>query len=115
MINRNGNSNATPGKLQFARKDLVEQLDRDIERGEVLNLIELCDDLRRDLLRRTEDDRLLDQELEEYQEYFRELNTVRNVIFFLKRLNRYGPVSELEEARRRLEKEFGKEAGSWLK
>lgn len=102
-------------KLRFARQEIVERLDREIERGDVLNLIELLDDLRRDLLKRTEDGRLFDKDLDEYQEYFSELTTVRTVMEFLERLNEFGPVSELTEARRILEERFGERAGGWLK
>lgn len=105
----------TAAEYQYARKDIVERLEKEISHGDVLNLIERCDDMRRTLLHRTEDGSLFDRELEEYKDFYTYLDVMQEVRSFLNWINQYGPDSQYCEARKLLVEKFGEGAESWLK
>ena len=85
--------------LQFARPNIVKQLDNDIKIGNVTNLIELLNNSREHLLAKTEDSSMIDSELNEYQEWFADLDTIRAVVDFLTDLNRFCPENLKPERR----------------
>ena len=115
MNNEPNNRTATTAEYQYARKDIVERLEKEIAHGDVVNLIERCDDMRRTLLHRTEDGSLFDRELEEYKDFYTFLDVLQEVCTFLDWINQYGPKSQYSEARKLLVEKFGKGAESWLK
>ena len=80
-----------PERCRFATAAIVRQLDRQIERGDVANLIDLLMNSREHLLAKTQDSSMIDCELQEYKEYFADLDTIRAVIAVLRDLNRNGP------------------------
>lgn len=115
MNNETNNRPTTAAEYQYARKDIVERLEKEISHGDVLNLIERCDDMRRTLLHRTEDGSLFDRELEEYKDFYTYLDVMQEVRSFLNWINQYGPVSNYDEAQALLVEKYGKEAATWLK
>lgn len=80
-----------PERCRFATAAIVRQLDKQIERGDVANLIDLLMNSREHLLAKTQDSSMIDCELQEYKEYFADLDTIRAVIAFLRDLNRNCP------------------------
>ena len=115
MNNETNSRPTTAAEYQYARKDIVERLEKEIAHGDVVNLIERCDDMRRTLLHRTEDGSLFDRELEEYKDFYTFLDVLQEVCTFLDWINQYGPKSQYCEARKLLVEKFGKGAESWLK
>ena len=115
MSNEETNRTATTAEYQYARKDIVERLEEEIAHGDVMNLIDRCDDLRRTLLMHTEDGTLFDRDLDDYKEFYTFLCVLDEVVRFLTYINKYGPDTPCDEARELLIERFGKEAESWLK
>lgn len=91
MSNNNNQQQQQPERCRFATAAIVRQLDRQIERGDVANLIDLLMNSRVHLLAKTQDSSMIDCELQEYKEYFADLDTIRAVIAFLRDLNRNCP------------------------
>ena len=91
MSNNNNQQQQQPERCRFATAAIVRQLDRQIERGDVANLIDLLMNSREHLLAKTQDSSMIDCELKEYKEYFADLDTIRAVIAFLRDLNRNCP------------------------
>lgn len=91
MSNNNNQQQQQPERCRFATAAIVRQLDRQIERGDVANLIDLLMNSREHLLAKTQDSSMIDCELQEYKEYFADLDTIRAVIAFLHDLNRNCP------------------------
>ena len=85
--------------LQFARPNIVKLLDIAIKIGIVTNLIDLLNDCREHLLAKTEDSSMIDCELNEYQEWFADLDTIRADVDFLTDLNRFCPENLKPERR----------------
>lgn len=85
--------------LQFARPNIVKLLDIAIKIGIVTNLIDLLNDCREHLLAKTEDSSMIDCELNEYQEWFADLDTIRAVVDFLTDLNMFCPENLKPERR----------------
>jgi hypothetical protein len=77
--------------FEFARPAIVRQLDHDIQSGQITYLIDLLTNSREHLLAKTADGSMIDCELNEYQEWFADLDTIRAVIAFLSDLNRHCP------------------------
>lgn len=99
MSNNNNQQQQQPERCRFATAAIVRQLDRQIERGDVANLIDLLMNSREHLLAKTQDSSMIDCELQEYKEYFADLDTIRAVIAFLRDLNRNCP-EQLKPERR---------------
>lgn len=91
MSNNNNQQQQQPERCRFATAAIVRQLDKQIERGDVANLIDLLMNSREHLLAKTQDSSMIDCELKEYKEYFADLDTIRAVIAFLRDLNRNCP------------------------
>lgn len=91
MSNNNNQQQRQPERCRFATAAIVRQLDKQIERGDVANLIDLLMNSREHLLAKTQDSSMIDCELQEYKEYFADLDTIRAVIAFLRDLNRNCP------------------------
>ena len=91
MSNNNNQQQQQPERCRFATAAIVRQLDRQIERGDVANLIDLLMNSREHLLAKTQDSSMIDCELKEYKEYFADLDTIRALIAFLRDLNRNCP------------------------
>lgn len=89
--NNNQQQQQQPERCRFATPAIVRQLDKQIERGDVANLIDLLTNSREHLLAKTQDSSMIDCELQEYKEYFADLDTIRAVITFLRDLNRNCP------------------------
>ena len=92
----NNNNNPQPNapkaeRFDFARPAIVRQLDHDIQSGQITYLIDLLTNSREHLLAKTADGSMIDCELQEYQEWFADLDTIRAVIAFLSDLNRHCP------------------------
>lgn len=91
MSNNNNQQQQQPERCRFATAAIVRQLDKQIERGDVANLIDLLMNSREHLLAKTQDSSMIDCELKEYKEYFADLDTIRALIAFLRDLNRNCP------------------------
>lgn len=91
MSNNNNQQQQQPERCRFATAAIVRQLDKQIECGDVANLIDLLMNSREHLLAKTQDSSMIDCELQEYKEYFADLDTIRAVIAFLRDLNRNCP------------------------
>lgn len=89
--NNNQQQQQQPERCRFATAAIVRQLDKQIERGDVANLIDLLMNSREHLLAKTQDSSMIDCELKEYKEYFADLDTIRALIAFLRDLNRNCP------------------------
>lgn len=89
--NNNQQQQQQPERCRFATAAIVRQLDKQIERGDVANLIDLLMNSREHLLAKTQDSSMIDCELKEYKEYFADLDTIRAVLAFLRDLNRNCP------------------------
>lgn len=89
-------------RFDYARPDIVRQLDSDIRLGTVTCLIDLLTNCRAHLLARTQDGSMIDCELQEYKEWFADLDTIRAVVDFLKDLNLHCP-EHLKPERRYLD------------
>lgn len=114
-MNNETTTNRNMENYQYARPDIVERLEKGIGHGDVMNLIDRCDDLRRTLLMHTEDGTLFDRDLEDYKEFYTFLCVLDEVVRFLSRINKYGPDTPCDEARELLIEKFGKGAEAWLK
>lgn len=93
MNNNSNKSQSTPKSehFSFARPAIVRQLDHDIQSGQITYLIDLLTNSREHLLAKTNDGSMVDCELQEYQEWFADLDTIRAVVDFLSDLNRHCP------------------------
>lgn len=93
MNNNSNKSQSTPKSehFDFARPAIVRQLDHDIQSGQITYLIDLLTNSREHLLAKTADSSMIDCELQEYQEWFADLDTIRAVVDFLNDLNRHCP------------------------
>jgi hypothetical protein len=87
----NNNNQQQPERCRFATDNIVRKLDKQIEQGDVAYLIDLLTNSREHLLSKTQDSSMIDCELQEYKEYFADLDTIRAVIAFLRDLNRNCP------------------------
>lgn len=85
--------------FECATTDVVRELDKDIKRGEITGIIEFLTNVGEHLLKKACNGTMTDLELQEYKDYFYDLEIINYVIGYFKSLNRNCP-TKLKPGRR---------------
>lgn len=95
MMTNNVQSAQQPKKegeeLKYATRSIVRELDDDIQNGRVTDMIEFLTNVGERMLSKTMDGSMQDRELQEYIDYFYDIEIINLTIRYLKNLNRNCP------------------------
>ena len=86
-------------ELKYATLSIVRELDDDIKSGRITDMIEFLTNVGERMLSKTMDGSMQDRELQEYKDYFYDLDIINITIRFLKDLNRNCPETFKPERR----------------
>ena len=86
-------------ELKYATRSIVRELDDDIQNGRVTDMIEFLTNVGERMLSKTMDGSMQDRELQEYKDYFYDIEIINLTIRFLKNLNRNCPEAFKPERR----------------
>ena len=75
-------------EMKYATLSIVRELDDDIQNGRVTDMIEFLTNVGERMLSKTMDGSMQDRELQEYKDYFYDIEIINLTIRFLKNLNR---------------------------
>ena len=78
-------------ELKYATLSIVRELDDDIKSGRITDMIEFLTNVGERMLSKTMDGSMQDRELQEYKDYFYDIDIINLTIWFLKNLNRNCP------------------------
>lgn len=78
-------------ELKYATLSIVRELDDDIKSGRITDMIEFLTNVGERMLSKTMDGSMQDRELQEYKDYFYDLDIINLTIRYLKNLNRNCP------------------------
>ncbi|WP_308229281.1 hypothetical protein [uncultured Prevotella sp.] len=78
-------------EMKYATLSIVRELDDDIQNGRVTDMIEFLTNVGERMLSKTMDGSMQDRELQEYKDYFYDIDIINLTIRFLKNLNRNCP------------------------
>lgn len=103
MMTNNVQSAQQPKKegveLKYATLSIVRELDDDIKSGRITDMIEFLTNVGERMLSKTMDGSMQDRELQEYKDYFYDLDIINLTIRYLKNLNRNCPETFKPERR----------------
>lgn len=85
--------------FECATTDIVRELDKDIKRGEITGIIEFLTNVGEHLLKKARNGTMTDLDLQEYKDYFYDLEIIGYVIGYFKSLNRNCPAKLKPERR----------------
>lgn len=86
-------------EMKNATLSIVRELDDDIQNGRVTDMIEFLTNVGERMLSKTMDGSMQDRELQEYKDYFYDIEIINLTIRFLKNLNRNCPEAFKPERR----------------
>ena len=86
-------------EMKYATLSIVRELDDDIQNGRVTDMIEFLTNVGERMLSKTMDGSMQDRELQEYKDYFYDIEIINLTIRFLKYLNRNCPDNFMAERR----------------
>lgn len=86
-------------EIKYATLSIVRELDDDIQNGRVTDMIEFLTNVGERMLSKTMDGSMQDRELQEYKDYFYDIDIINLTIRFLKNLNRNCPEAFKPERR----------------
>lgn len=86
-------------EMKYATLSIVRELDDDIQNGRVTDMIEFLTNVGERMLSKTMDGSMQDRELQEYKDYFYDIDIINLTIRFLKNLNRNCPYNFKPERR----------------
>ena len=86
-------------EMKYATLSIVRELDDDIQNGRVTDMIEFLTNVGERMLSKTMDGSMQDRELQEYKDYFYDIEIINLTIRFLKNLNRNCPEAFKPERR----------------
>lgn len=78
-------------EMKYATLSIVRELDDDIQNGRVTDMIEFLTNVGERMLSKTMDGSMQDRELQEYKDYFYDIEIINLTIRYLKNLNRNCP------------------------
>lgn len=86
-------------EMKYATLSIVRELDDDIQNGRVTDMIEFLTNVGERMLSKTMDGSMQDRELQEYKDYFYDIEIINLTIRYLKNLNRNCPEAFKPERR----------------